>query len=322
MKAVVLTGSGAELREVEAPKPKPTDVLVRVRACALNRADLAMAQGHRHGYLGGAGAIAGMEFAGEIVEAGSAAPGFRSGDRVMCSGAAAFAENALADYGRTTKIPDSMSYITAASLPVSLHTLHNALMTVGAMKAGDAVLIQGASSSVGLMGLQIAKLKGARLVVGTSTSSEKRTRLKEFGADMAVDSRDPKWVEQVVEASGGKGVDLIVDMLSGYTANDNLKACKVLGRIVNIGRMGGMTGEFDFDLHSMKRIQYLGASFRTRTIEEIRAIYDAFRTDIWGDVVAGRLRMPVDRTFPMAEFAAAMAHAKANAHFGKVVMEV
>lgn len=322
MKAVVLTGSGAELREVETPEPRPAEVLIRVRAASLNRADLTMAAGHRHGYLGAAGSVAGMEFAGEVAACGSAASGFKAGDRVMCSGSGAFAEYAVADYGRTTRIPASMSFVTAASLPVGLHTLHNALMTVGKMQPGEAVLIQGASSSVGLMGLQIAKLKGARLVVGTSTRAEKRARLKDFGADLAVDSRDPTWVDQVVEATGGKGVDLIVDMLSGYVANANMHACRVLGRIVNIGRMGGMTGDFDFDLHSRKRIQYLGASFRSRTVEEIRAIYDAFRADIWADVEAGRLRMPVDRTFPLAEFAAAMAHVKANAHFGKIVLEI
>jgi NADPH2:quinone reductase len=189
------------------------------------------------------------------------------------------------------------------------------------MRPGEAVLIQGASTGVGILGLQIARLKGAGLVIGTSTREDKRRRLKDYGADLAFDSRDPNWADQVIKATGG-GVELIVDMLSGFVANQNLHACKVKGRIVNIGRLGGMTGEFDFDTHSRKRIAYIGASFRTRSIEEVREVYRAFRDDLWDAVVAGRIRIPIDRTFPLAAIGEAVAHARANAHFGKIVLTV
>ena len=121
-------------------------------------------------------------------------------------------------------------------------------------------------------------------------------------------------------ATGGKGVDLIVDQLSGYVANDNLKAAKILGRIVNVGRMGGFKGEFDFDLHAARRIDYIGVTFRTRTPEEIREINRLVREDLWQSLEAGRLALPIDRTFPLEKAAEALAHMKANAHFGKIVL--
>jgi NADPH:quinone reductase len=322
VKAAVLTGHGVEIREMPRPVPKPHDILVRNRACGLNRADLQMVGGQIHGALGGAGSVAGMEFSGEVVEVGSAVTKFKPGDRVMAGGGGGFAEYALADYGRAHKIPDNMSFDTAACLPIGLHTMHDAIVTNGGLQPGDAVLIQGASTGVGILGLQIAKLKGAGLVIGTSTNAQKRARLKEFGADLALDSRDPGWADAVVAATGGKGVALIVDMLSGYVANPNLHATKVLGRIVNIGRLGGMTGEFDFDTHSRKRIHYIGASFRTRSIEEVREIYAKFHDDMWDAVTSGQLSIPIDSTFPLDDFGKAVAHAQANAHFGKIVVTV
>lgn len=321
MKAAVLMEKGVEIRDIPQPKPKPHEVLVRVRACGLNRADLHMASGHRHGPMGGAGATAGMEFAGEVVEAGADAKGFTPGERVMGGAAGAFAEYVVADFGRLTPIPadSNWGFEQAASFPTALNTMHDAVVTNGRLRAGEAVLIQGASSGVGIMGLQIAKLKGARLVIGTSTNEQRRAALKDYGADMVVNSRDPNWADDVVKATGG-GVDLIVDMISGYVANANMQAAKVLGRIINVGRLGGFKGEFDFDLHALKRISYIGATFRTRTIEEVREINRRMREDILDAAAAGTLRMPIDRTFPLSEIAAAMAHARANQHFGKVVL--
>jgi NADPH2:quinone reductase len=321
VKAAILTGSNVEIRDVPQPQPGPADVLVRVRACGLNRADLQMVAGAIHGQHGGAGTIAGIECAGEVAAAGPEAVGLKAGDRVMCGAGGAFAEYAVTDYGRAVKIPDAMSFETAACLPVGLSTMHDAIVTNGLLRAGQSVLIQGATTGVGLLGLQIAKLMGAGLVIGTSTNADKRARLKEFGADLALDSRDPKWPDAAIKASGG-GVDLIVDMLSGYAANQNVHAAKVCGRIVNIGRLGGMTGEFDYDNHSRKRIHYIGASFRTRSTDEVREIYRRFRVDLWDALLAGKLRIPIDRVFTLDAIGDAVAHARANAHFGKIVLKL
>jgi NADPH2:quinone reductase len=181
-------------------------------------------------------------------------------------------------------------------------------------------MIQGASSGVGLMGLQIARLMGASVVVGSSTNPQRRARLAEFGATLAVDTNDPAWVAQVLEATGGRGVDAVVDMVSGPLVSQTLSATAILGRIVNVGRLGGMKAEFDFDLHAARRISYIGVTFRTRSVAEVREIVRRMREDLWAPLSGGRLRLPIDRVFPLDEVAAALAHMKANAHFGKIVM--
>jgi NADPH2:quinone reductase len=321
MKAAVVTERGVEVREVEKPKPGPEQVLVRVRAAGLNRADLGVAAGHAHGAIGGAGTIVGLEFAGEVEAVGSGVKGVKAGDRVMCTGGGGYAEYAVADYGRASPVPaNNMSWEQAATLPIALQTMHNAIVTAGRFKPGEAVMIQGASAGVGLMGLQIAKLKGARLVIGTSTNATRRERLKEFGADLAIDTKEPNWSEKVLAATDKKGVDLIVDQVSASVANENMKAASVLGRIVNVGRLGGFKGEFDYDLHALKRIDYIGVTFRTRSVAEVREIVRAMREDLWSDVESGKLKLPIDKVFPLEQAAAALAHMKANQHFGKIVL--
>ncbi len=323
MKAYVLGDNGPSIVEVPQPQAAGEQVLVRVRAACLNRADLAMAKGRAHGNRGGSGATLGGEGAGEVVAVGPGARGIKVGDRVMGSIAGAFAEFGLMDAGRAFTIPaNNMSYEQAATLPVALNTMHNAVVTAGALKSGQTVLIQGASSGVGLMAMQIAKLKGARLVIGTSTDAGRRARLNEYGADLALDSRDSSWVDQVLKATDGEGVDLIVDQVSGGVANDNLRATRYEGRIVNVGRLGGMKGEFDFDLHALRRINYIGVTFRSRTIDEIRAITTAVKNDIWDSVVSGKLNLPIDKVFPFAETDDAYAHMTANRHFGKIVLRM
>src|SRR4029077_1363688 len=155
MKAGVATENGLALREVPQPRPKPNEVLVKVKAGALNRADLATARGIPHGSHGGIGAPVGLEWAGEVVETGAEVKGYKPGDRVMCSGTGGYAEYAVSDWGRVTPMPNGMSFDQAATLPVSLITLHNAPVPAGRLRPGESVMIQGASSGVGLMGLQI-----------------------------------------------------------------------------------------------------------------------------------------------------------------------
>ena len=323
MQALILGEGGPTFADIPQPTIRASEVLVRVHACALNRADLAMAQGHLHGAAGGRGNALGMEWAGDIVATGTDVPTLRSGDHVMGSGAGAFAEYAKADYGRVLPMPDvDMPYEQAATLPVALQTMHDAVVTNGALVPGEAVLIQGASSGVGLMGLRIARAMGAALVIGTSTNPARRAQLADYGADLSLDPNDSTWVQQVLDATDSKGVHLIVDQVAGGAANDNMRATRVLGRIVNVGRLGGMRGNFDFDLHALRRIRYIGVTFRTRTNDEVREIRRRLRHDLWPALTRGDLRLPIDRVYPFADAPAALAHMAANDHFGKIVLRL
>jgi NADPH2:quinone reductase len=320
MKAGVASPNGVVVRDIPQAKiNKPTDILVKVKAIALNRANLGAAKGDTsHG--ASAGGPVGSEYSGEVIEVGSEVRNFKPGDRVMCHSPGSHAEYAAGDYGRAMKIPDGMGYEQAATLPIGLNTLHNALITNGRMKRGEAVMVQGASSGVGIIGLQVAKIMGAGFVVGTSSNAARRARLKEFGADLAVDTSDPKWPQQVLDATGGKGVNLTVDMLSGPTVNQTMACTALLGRIVNIGRLAGMKAEFDFDLHARKRIDYIGVTFRTRTVEEVRDVLVSMRADLWDAVAGNKIRIPIDKTFPLDDIAAAHEHMRKNAHFGKIIV--
>jgi len=321
MKAAVLGENGVEVRELPKPEPKPNEVLIRVRASSLNRADLLVSLGHQHGRIGGVGSRIGLECAGEVAAVGNEVKDFKPGDRVVGRAPGSYAEFVVTDPGTIYRMPaNNMSFAQAACLPVALQTMHNAIVTAGRLKRGETLLIQGASAGVGLMGLQIGKLMGAALVMGTSTNPQRRARLAEFGCDLALDSTDPAWPQQVKKATADKGVDLIVDLVSGGIANQNLEAASVLGRIVNVGRLGGMKGEFNFDLHALKRIDYIGVTFRTRTPEEVREIVRLMRADLWPAVEAGKLALPIDKTFPLDQVAEALSMMRANQHFGKIVL--
>ncbi len=320
MRAAVVSESGLELREVAQPTPAQEQVVVRVRAASLNRADLTVVAGQQHGRVGGPGTIPGLEWAGEVAEVGTGVTDLKPGDRVMCSGGGGYAEFAVTDMGRAAPLPEGMDFTTAATLPVALQTMHDALITNGRLVAGEAVMIQGASSGVGLMGLQIAKLKGARLVIGSSTNAARRARLGDYGADLTVDTSQPDWADRVLAATDGDGVNVIVDQVSASVANENLRACAILGRIVNVGRLGGAIGPFDFDLHALRRISYIGVTFRTRSVAEVRAITARVRDELGPAVADGRLRLPIDSTFALDRVGEAVARMRANAHFGKIVL--
>jgi NADPH2:quinone reductase len=170
------------------------------------------------------------------------------------------------------------------------------------------------------MAMQIAKLLGAKLVIGTSTNAGRRARLKEFGADLAVDTSDAKWTDQVLEATGGAGVNLMIDQVSGALMNASMRATAILGRIVNVGRLGGGKAEFDFDLHANRRIAYIGVTHRTRSVDELREETRAMWADLVDAVKAKKLALPIDKVFPLDEAKAAQEYMRANKHFGKILL--
>jgi NADPH2:quinone reductase len=319
MKAALRGDSGLVFADVPRPLPGTDDVVACVRAVALNRADLGVLAGHMHGSAGGTGTVLGMEWAGEVVAVGTAVTGLAPGDRVMGFAGGAFAEFVRADRGRVLPIPPGMGFEQAASLPVALMTMHDAVAVNGRLRAGESVLVLGASSGVGLMAMRIARHLGARCVIGTSTDPTRRARLAEFGADVAIDTSDPGWPERVREATGGTGVELIVDQLAGPTVTGSLAAAAIRGRIVNVGRLAGMTGTIDFDLHALKRIDYVGVTFRTRSVDEVRELSRRMWADLEPAIADGTLSLPVSEVYPFAALGDAFAAMAANRHFGKIV---
>ncbi len=322
MRAMVAGAAGLEMRDVPAPAVGPGQVLVRVQATGLNRAELAMASGASHGGRGGAGKPVGLEWSGEVMELGpDVPPGYRVGQRVMCTGGGAWAELAVTDWGRVSVMPEGLGWVEAAALPTALQTAHNAFV-LGHLAKGETALVHGASSGVGLMALQVAGELGAGLVIGSSGNAERRARLSGFGAELVVDSSQAGWSAAVLEATGGRGADMVMDLVGGPSLSEVMRATSLQGRIINNGRLGGNEAAFDLDLHATRRITLIGSSFRTRTVAEVREINRRMREDLWPALEAGRLRMPIDSVFPLERAAEAQARMRSNQHFGKIVLTV
>lgn len=323
MRAVVVGDGGVEIAEVDRPEPGPEQVLVKVAACSVNRSDLLTVQGHNYGHVGGGAKIMGASFTGEVVAVGDGAEGVAVGDLVAATGAAGWAEYALSNFRRTLPVPASgIDLIEVAALGSGVVIMHDAIVTNGTFEKGQSMLVQGASSGVGLIAMQMGRHLGASMVIGTSTNADRRGRLAEFGADLALDSRDAGWVDQVLEATDGEGVDLTIDQVSGYTATDNLSATKIHGRIINVGRLGGERAEFDFNKHAERRITYIGTTGRTRSPAEHVEVFRLAREGIWDAVGTGAFRMPIDSRFDIADAQSALDRMAANKHFGRIMLTV
>jgi NADPH2:quinone reductase len=171
------------------------------------------------------------------------------------------------------------------------------------------------------MGLQIAKLFGASLVAGTSGDARRREQLKEYGADLSLDYKDPSWVVQLLAATSDRGVDLTIDQVAGPIFRQTMLATRVAGRIVNVGRLGGARADFDFDLHALRRLNYVGVTFRTRSLGEVRDIARRVQQDLTPALEDGRLRLPIE-VFPFREIEATLARMQHNQHFGKLVLQL
>jgi len=210
MKVACLGNRGLEFEERTKPKPSAEQVLVQVHAAGMNRIDLLTLLAFRKGTKYGNDMFIGRDFSGTVAEVGPGVKSFKIGDPVMCTGKHTFAQFALADEHLCSLVPlEAISMEEAAVLPIALNTVHDALITWGKLRAGQSVLVQGASSAVGLMAMQIAKQFDAEIIVGMSRNPARRERLTQFGADIALDPTNPRWVEAVLEKTDGKGVDLI-----------------------------------------------------------------------------------------------------------------
>lgn len=312
-----------EPRDVDVPTPAPHQILVRVRAAALNRADLYMLEGSynpntktSHVYT------AGLELAGEVAAVGSEANGFAAGDRVMGAALGAFAQYALLDHRHAFKAPESLAFTEAATLPVGLATEHDALVTQAGLEPGDSVLIVGGSSSIGLLAIQLAKALGAGQVIATTTSDEKAAALTQAGADVVVNTKTESLPEKVLQATGGTGVDITLDHIGGELFADLLGATRVQGTIINIGRLAGPQTTINLDQLSFRRLRVRGTTFSVRTPEEQAEVCAGVVRDVLPVLADGQIRPMVDRVYPFAEAQAAADRLRANQAVGKLVLEL
>lgn len=327
MKAVVITKPGGpevlQLQDVPEPVPGPEDLLVRVRATALNRADILQRMG---GYPQPGPKppldIPGMEYAGEVLAAGARVEGFAPGDRVMgLLVGGGYAEQIVTHFRLAMKVPANLSWEEAGATPEVYITAHDALLQCG-LVAGETVLIHAAGSGVGVAAAQIAKMLGASLVIGTAGSAEKLAQAATLGLDVGVNYREQDFAEEVLKATAGRGVDVILDVIGADYWDRNMKSLAQKGRMVLVGLMGGNSTNANIGVLLQKRASVRGTTLRGRPIEEKGLATRAFEKSVLPHIASGRIKVVVDRVYPLAEAAAAHEYMGANQNFGKVVLRV
>ena len=198
--------------------------------------------------------------------------------------------------------------------------MHDAIVTNGKFVKGQTVFIQGATSGVGLIGIQIAKSLGASKVLGSSTNKTKLNKLKEYGADVLVDTSSDNWLDYVLKATNGEGVDILVDMLSGDYVNKNMESTKIHGHVINIGRLAGMNGNFNYELHAKRRLHYVGTTGRTRSSEENEMVATLANNDLWASVLTGKIRHVIYSKMHLTKAKEALDIMNKNCHFGKIIL--
>ena len=328
MKAIVIIrgeqGGTMTLQDVPTPKLRPEELLIEVKATALNRADLFRVKGTYKTTAATAESlpeIVGGEAAGVVADMGKDVSGFAVGDRVMGMCARGYAQFTTMHHRLAMPVPERLSWEEASTVPVSYMTEYNALITNGRLQADESVLINGASSGVGVAAVQIAKLWGAKPVIGLAGSSAKLAALSALGVDVGINYRTENFKEAALAATEGKGVDLIIDHVGGPHLKDNLKCMALKGRLVSVGRLGGEIGQLNMDLLALKRLELIGVTFRTRTLSERIEIARQVIADLLPALADGRLKPVVERIFYLEQAAEAHTYMASNVQFGKIVLK-
>lgn len=331
MKAMVIVphpagkGGTLEWRDAPDPQPQPGQLLIRVKASALNRADLYQRVGAYPTAMSASAntlTIAGLECAGEVTGIGAGVSGFSIGDRVMSMCFGGYAEYVVVDHRIAIHVPQRLSWQEAAAIPVSYMTEHDAIVTNARLQPGESVLINAASSGVGVPAIQLARLFGAKPIIGVSGDSAKLGRLKPIGIDYGVNYREENFADAVLKLTDGKGIDIVIDHVGASQFQDNVRCMALRGRLVSVGRLGGNNSEINLDFLALRRLQLIGVTFRTRTLEERAEIARRFTADVLPALADGRLRPVLDREFPLKEALAAQEYLASNAQLGKVTLTV
>jgi NADPH:quinone reductase len=327
MKAAVMVpgadGGHWDIRELQRPVVPPGQVLLRVRASSINRAELRRLHTLRAppGQPVPEARVGGGDAAGEIAEVGAGVSSFAPGDRAMGRCAGGFAEYALVDARELMPVPAALSYEEAACVPIVFVVVHDALFVSGQLRSGETVLVTAAPSGVGTATLVLAKHVGAR-VIGTSRSAEKAERLKGHGLDVGVVTGSDGFAAAIAPHIG-QGVDMVVDNIGGDVLSPLIAALGVGGRYVTVGRMSGVTsGELDVDRLAERRLHLYGVSNRLRTPAQRADSTRRFVADLMPALGAGDIRPIIDRCFALDQLAAAQARVESEQHVGKVVIQI
>jgi putative PIG3 family NAD(P)H quinone oxidoreductase len=325
MKAITCdTPGGPEVlhvAEVPDPVPGPEQLLIRVRATALNRADTLQRQG-QYPPPPGESDILGLELAGEVEAAGDATHGFAPGDRVFgLVGGGGYAEKALIDFRMAIPMPNNWDFVKAAAVPEVFFTANETLFTLGQLQGGETVLIHAGASGVGTAGVQMARYTGAR-VLATAGSTEKIARTVELGAEVGINYKEEDFAVRVQELTDQAGVDLIQDFIGAPYWQRNLDSLKVGGRLVLVGLMGGAAVQADLSLLMRKRLHIIGSVMRSQPLHNKIAITQRFRERWLPLLERGVIRPIIDTTFPLAEAATAHRYMEENRNIGKIMLVV
>jgi len=308
-----------EFRDVPQPAPGPGQILLKMHAAGMNRGELIVGHAVK---AGGPAKAAGGEGAGEVAKVGEGVTGFKAGDRVMGRCAGAFAEYSLMDAREALAMPKTLSWEEAACVPLAFMVVHDMLIAQGRLKAGEWLLVTGISSGVGVSALQTAKALGAQ-VIGTSGSQEKLEKLQGMGLDVGIRTRLGDFSRTVLEVTGGKGANLVVNNVGGSVFAETIRALAYEGRHATIGYVDGVLhADLDIETLHTKRLTLFGVSNRLRTAEQRAVTVRGFAADVLPFIAQGKIKPVIDRVFPLSELPAAKAYMESNAQLGKIAVRI
>jgi NADPH2:quinone reductase len=325
MTAIAIRAPGGPDMLVPEPRPLPQpaegEVLVKVAAAGVNRPDVVQRQGH-YPPPKGATDIPGLEIAGEVVALGAGVTRWKPGDHVMALVVGGgYADYCPAHESHCLPVPTGLTLKEAAAIPETFFTVWHNVFERGRLQAGETLLVHGGSSGIGTTAIQLAKAFGAR-VIATAGSAEKCEACRKLGADVAVNYKSEDFVAATKAATGGKGADVILDMVGGDYIERNYEAAAVDGRIVQIAFLASPKATVNFLRLMMKRLTHTGSTLRARSIADKGAIARAVEEHVLPLIAAGKARPLMDSTFPLAQAAAAHARMESSAHIGKIVLVV
>lgn len=324
MRAAVISAPGGpevlQIKDLPIPEPAADQIRVRIHAAGLNRADLGQRSGNYPAPAGWPAQIPGLEFAGVVDACGPDVYDAKEGDRVFgIAGGGTHAKYVLTTPDQTAPIPATLDFITAAAVPEVFMTAYDALVLQGGLTLGQRVLTHAAGSGVGTAVIQLARAAGAQ-VWGTSRSDIKRSQAQALGATAVFDPSN--FAADVQNATGGAGVDILIDFVGAQYLAANLDALASRGRMVIVGTLSGAKGTIDMGVLMRKRLHIMGTVLRSRTRAEKATLTRRFTQDVVPLFERGEIRPVVDRLFPLDDIVAAHRYMEANENFGKIILQM